>query len=163
MKKIAQIVSLLGVLCLTGCSNVSQSDYDALVAERNTLLQENKANKIVSATVHGSFVATVRSIIPSYTLDQTTPMVAVVTTFQNEPFTVFLGEDLITQVEPEKTYVFEIKEQEVNVTQQEFEEGAIIASPQLAIETHRLHISSIREAKTDEMGHQSSQMKYSIK
>lgn len=47
-----------------------------------------------SCTIGGSFTATVRDVIPDYCLDDTTPLVAVVTEFQSQPFTVYVGEEL---------------------------------------------------------------------
>lgn len=64
----------------------------------------------VDVRLYGEFTATVRSFIPSYTLDDSTPLVAVLTVFQSGPFTVPMTEELISELDVGETYRFKIED-----------------------------------------------------
>lgn len=63
----------------------------------------------IKTTVSGSFTVGVRDVIPDYCSDNVTPNVAVVTEFQSYPFTIFVGEEIGSQLEAGEIYVFTIK------------------------------------------------------
>ena len=63
----------------------------------------------IKTTVSGSFTVEVRDVIPDYCLDDITPSVAIVTEFQSYPFTLYVGEEIGSQLEIGKVYVFTIK------------------------------------------------------
>lgn len=109
------------------------------------------------ATISGSFTATVRAITPNYVLDDTTPSTAVVTCYQQTPFTVSLGEALASQVQVGETYVFEIESKRVNLMNDPTDTAQTI-SPEKAIPLYNLQISTVRPAKEDELGLNSSEL-----
>ncbi len=118
------------VLVLTGCSStVPQKEYDAVCAEREDLkakleemqrVIEMNASEGVSVSIKGSFVGTVRYLIPDYCMDDTTLSIAVVTPFQSCPFTIYVGE-LAKQLVEDQTYVFEIQEKEAEIKRSEYQ------------------------------------------
>ena len=119
-----------------------QSEFDAIRAERDALLSKNEKNPV---TISGSFTATVQLLIPDYVLDDVTPSVAVVTSFQSQPFTVYLGKDLASQIEVGESYEFEIEEKNVSLTQEQLE--AVSTAPEVAIPLYNLKVISVVEVK----------------
>ena len=126
MKRILAIaLTVLMTAALMGCGGTAEAD-SAILEQNKALLAENEQLKAQlqqteqtpqKATIRGSFVATVRQLLPDYVMDDTTPAVALVTQFQDTPFTVQLGPDLIKQVEEGKAYTFTIQDTEVDLTQ----------------------------------------------
>ncbi len=125
-KMIALILAVLMAAALAGCGSAA-GELEALRQQNETLLAENEQLKSQLAqlqqpeapkkgVISGSFVATVRKLIPDYVYDDTTPMSVLVTQFQDTPFTILLGPDLIGQVEEGKTYEFTISDTEVDLT-----------------------------------------------
>ena len=153
MKRVLPLLAALAcTLTLTSCG-VSQTDYDAMAAERDALQaqvddlssQLEDQDQEVTATLTGSFVATIRMLIPNYTLDDTTPRCAVVTLFQDSPFIIPLNEHLIDGLEIGRSYVFTIQDQEVTVPYQEWLEDPV--SPEVALALYPLSYDSIRPAE----------------
>ena len=171
MKKISVFILLLAIVAsLASCGNASesannsplppdealqsdynsllaekealQSEYDAIRAERDTLLSINEK---IPATISGSFTATVQFLIPDYVLDDITPSVAVVTSFQSHPFTVYLGKDLASQVKVGESYKFEIEEKNVSLTQEQFQTAS--TAPEVVIPLYNLQVISAVEVK----------------
>lgn len=165
MKKLSIIIlALVCVGAFSGCNGIPKEDYDAVVAERDQLIAANEELKadyetvcaerdalmanadenMVRATVCGSFVAKVRLKIPGYVLDGVTPAVAVVTSFQSSPFALYLGEELIAQVEEDGVYEFVIEPADIELTQKEYHANAL--SPATAIPAYNLRIASVAPA-----------------
>lgn len=171
MKKISTLMLVLVIMVsLAGCGNVSegannspllpnedlQSDYNFLLAEKEALLAEydalkNERDELLSksekhpVTISGSFTAMVQLLMPDYVMDDTTPAIAIVTGFQSPPFVLYLGKDLISQVEVGKCYKFEILDKEVMLTQEQFE--TVSMSPEVVIPLYNLKIASIVEVE----------------
>ena len=126
-KMIALILAVVMTAALAGCGSAA-GELEALQQQNETLLAENEQLKSQLAQlqqpeapkkgiIKGSFVAKVRKLIPDYVYDDTTPLSVVVTQFQDTPFTILLGPDLIGQVEEGKIYEFTICDTEVDLTQ----------------------------------------------
>jgi hypothetical protein len=114
------------------------------------LLEKSKGQ----VTVSGYFTATVRSTIPDYVYDNETPLMVVVTCFQSIPFTLWLGEELISQVEVGETYVFRVRETSADLTQQTAatKYGESLTSPEIAVPLFGLQIVSIAPAEEEDYG-----------
>lgn len=127
---------------ITELINVLTGKVNGLVSavnqEKDSAVESEKMGK---TTIGGSFVATVRELIPDYVLDDATPAVAIVTVYQETPFAVYIGKDLASQVEAGKTYEFFIKEKAIEVTQEQYEIGPM--SPNITIPTYSLSISCV--------------------
>lgn len=180
MKKLLALSLVFAcILSLTGCGGVSESDYAALVSERDELLLQNEALKtdyetvclerdalltegsqFIQVTISGSFVAKVRSVMPDYVLDGSTPQVAIVTSFQSGPFAVYLGKDLASQVEADGIYRFEIREENIEITQYQYDFEGIFPSD--AIPLYNLRIASVNPAQPDEYGLNCNQLQYQL-
>ena len=140
MKRKFVFLLLSIVLCiLAGCSNKPET---------------------VNAQIEGSFCAMVRDVIPDYCLDDFTPQVAVVTEFQCSPYTVYLGENLASEVEPGKAYVFTIEAKEIGEISEELLDDYI--NPAKALYEYNVRIESIRPAEEGEWGLEGTVLKYSI-
>ena len=103
----------------------------------------------IETTVSGSFTVCVRDVIPDYCLDGVTPNVAIVTEFQSYPFTLFVGEEIGSQLEIGGIYVFTIKPMVVGYTK-EYLKGLKLSS--LVWELPRMEITDFRLANEDEIG-----------
>ncbi len=168
-KTITALICLTCIMTLTGCSGVSQEEYDAVCAERDLLqaklteLQaetDDNSTDYLTVDISGHFSATVRDVIPDYCLDGSTPQVAVVTLFQDAPFTLFIGETA-DQLEIGKNYVFEIKPQEsVKMTADEYQQGC--SDVDTAISLYNIQISSFRLAEEDEWGLDTDHLVYEL-
>lgn len=148
------------ILSLSGCSDsVSKEQYDEVCAERDALLSElqtvrdsiqTETSDKMLVRISGDFTATVRHLIPDYVLDGTTPQMAVVTLFQDCPFTLHVG-DLAEQLEEGETYVFEIAPKEgVEITAEQYEHGVPFAD--VAISQYGLRVSGFRVAEESDYG-----------
>lgn len=129
---------------LTGKVNELKNEHDV------TGILPTEDNRTIPVKVSGYFTATVRSIMPDYTFDDTTPMVAVVTCFQSTPFTVWLGENLVTQVKPGETYNFEIIEKAVELNPEYI--GQALPSPEISVPLYGFQIASVTVAGEDDYG-----------
>lgn len=173
-KQFALVLVVLLVVSLTAC-NVTTKDYDAVVAERDDLLAENESLKANLAAlqntsgepsepktgiIHGYFIATVRDLIPGYTLDETTPCFAVATMFQDSPFTIYLGPNLINQVEIGKQYKFVIQDTEVDL--QKYPAVNEMLYPPEALSALNISIASVAPAADEEGGLESTKLELSL-
>lgn len=129
-------------------TDVAEDDSVQEYAEENTD-GKNTAEQTESKTqISGSFTATVRDIIPDYVLDDTTPLMGVLTLFQDSPFTVYLGENLVSKVEIGETYVFTIETVSV---EDSVDEVMSMSVPSLFY-TYGLKIVDVRPAEESETG-----------
>lgn len=173
MKKKYSIIIMALFMLLSGCNNISKSEYDSLnrkyntvVSNRDELLEEiheleaenrkleqlneaSDSNGMVKVVLSGGFSATVRSLIPNYAIHDERPLCAVVDLYQSGPFVVYLGDELISQVEEGKTYVFEIERTVVDMSQHEYKQNAGVEA---LIPLYNLRIISVRLANDDEIG-----------
>ena len=111
--------------------------------ERNTPPNE------IKTTVSGSFTVGVRDVIPDFCFDDVTPNVAVVTEFQNYPFTIFVGEEIGSQLEVGEVYVFTIKPIVVDYSK-DYLESLNLSS--LVWELPDFEITDFRLANENELG-----------
>lgn len=103
----------------------------------------------IKTTVSGSFTVGVRDVIPDYCFDDRTPNVAVVTEFQSYPFTIFVGEEIGSQLEVGETYVFTIKPIVVEYSKEYLEKMSLSS---LVWELPDFEIVDFRLANEDELG-----------
>lgn len=99
----------------------AEQEYQPFPLTIGTVWEGYTGNSTVAeekATISGSFTVIVRDVIPDYTLDDTTPTVAVVTQFQGSPFTLYVGEEIGRQLEKDEAYVFTIQAFEVAGTKE---------------------------------------------
>jgi hypothetical protein len=109
---------------------------------------ENSADEMMEAMVTGSFVATVRHIMPDFVFDER-PRIAVLTEFQSGPVLFRLDPEIISQLEIGKTYVFEVEDTPVGkISMGEYGRWGTYA---LERQSH-LNIRSIRLAEEHEKG-----------
>lgn len=104
-----------------------------------------------SCTIGGSFTATVRDVIPDYCLDDTTPLVAVVTEFQSQPFTVYVGEELGKKLLEEQNgqpLVFTVTPLTVDRSREEVQK----LSTASLLREFNLQITDCRPAEDGELG-----------
>ena len=104
-----------------------------------------------SCTISGSFTATVRDVIPDYCLDDTTPLVAVVTEFQSQPFTVYVGEELGKKLLEEQNgqpLVFTVTPLTVDRSREEVQK----LSTASLLREFNLQITDCRPAEDGELG-----------
>jgi outer membrane murein-binding lipoprotein Lpp len=174
---LSALAGMIAFTVLTGCSSVIESDYNAIVSDRDDLLAENEQLKSDyqaiadencylleklkgQVTVSGYFIATVRSTIPDYVYDDETPLMVVVTCFQSMPFTLWLGEELISQVEVGETYVFGVRETSAAMAQQTdtTKYGEPLTDPEIAVPLFGLQIVSIAPAEETDYGLEASHL-----
>lgn len=144
---------------MSGCGGgVSQEEYDLLLSENEKLsIELERERETVDAKVTGAFVATVRHTIPNYTLDNTTPTIAILTEFQLEPFMLHLDEEMTANLDVGKTYYFEVEDTPIGeIPAGEFEKGYY----DIEQGKYRLKIKSVRESKGSEGGVNSPQIRY---
>ena len=143
--------------------NTTLEQYNQLVAENTQFKKMLKAyeESTIPTKVVGGFSATVRDIIPDYCLDFTTPQVAVVTCFQDGPFTMSIGEERAKALTIGETYYFELKETEIGrLTETEFNNGW--AEPKEVLNKYGVPIEKIRLAKEDELGLESLKVRFEV-
>ena len=150
MKKSISLLLLIGATIVIGaCSNqnaeLNKTETGVLVEQE--ILDTQASN--IETTVRGSFTVCVRDIIPDYCFDDVTPNVAVVTEFQSYPFTIFVGEEIGSQLEIGKVYVFTIKPIVVGYAKEHLE-GMKLSS--LVWELSGFEITDFRLANEDEIG-----------
>ena len=143
--------------------NTTLEQYNQLLVENATLKEalDEYQEATIPTKVVGGFSATVRDVMPDYCLDFTTPQVAIVTCFQDGPFTIFIGEERAKGLTIGETYYFEFKETEIErLTEKEFNNGW--ADPKKVIEQYGVPIETIRLAKEDELGLESLKVRFEI-
>ncbi len=154
MKRILCTV-LMAVFLLAACSACGRNASDQYDEGYQKGYEDGctSVNKELTgnAVIRGSFTATVREVIPDYVLDDTTPQVAVVTLFQESPFTIFVGEELGKTLEPGQIYTFEVAETNVeDVRISDMEQAYLDLAT--AISKYQLKIDNIRPATEEEWG-----------
>ena len=150
MKKLTTLImALLCGMALTGCSNedANSAPLDTTVPT-NSVVIENEATP-ASTTVSGSFTVCVRDVIPDYVFDDTTPAVAVVTEFQDYPFTIFVGGEIGKELVTGENYVFTIAPVVVDAAKEDLEKKDISS---LLQELPQYKITDFRLATADELG-----------
>lgn len=144
---------------MSGCSGgISQEDYDLLLSQNKRLsIELEEERETVDTKVTGAFVATLRHVIPDYTLDNTTPQIAILTEFQSAPFLLHIGEEMAAKLEAGKTYYFEVEDTPIGeIPIMEFEKEYYSIEQGI----YPLIIKSVREAKESEGGLNSPQIRY---
>lgn len=143
--------------------NTTLEQYNQLVSENTQLKKTLNAYEeaTIPTKVVGGFSATVRDIIPDYCFNNTTPQVAVVTCFQDGPFTISIGEERAKVLTIGETYYFEFKATEIGrLTETEFNNGS--ADPQEVLKKYGVPIEMIRLAKEDELGLESLKVRFEV-
>jgi len=165
-KIILLLMAALMIVSLPGCGGVSKEQYNKVCAERDALkleleeLQNNTEElETVRVKLKGTFTATVRALSPDYESDDTTPLMAVVTLFQSTPFMIYTG-NFTEQLETGETYVFEIKEQVVEIPLSEYESG--YPAPEVVIPQYNLRLSGFRESVESDWGLDSVHLVYEL-
>lgn len=167
MKKIIAFLCVCLCLLLPGCSGAPQGPsaqelqqkLDEAVAQRDALQTqldeavaklEAPGGETVKVTVAGTFTATVRSLIPNYVLDDSTPMMAVVTTFQSTPFILYTR-DQTSALTAGETYIFTVESAQVEISKAEYEKG--VPNPATADALYGgLHVFYIAPAGEEDVG-----------
>ena len=148
-KSVILLLLVLVVGAMSACGNqaVAVEKEEVVVSEE----QEEMDNQLddVKTTVSGSFTVGVREVIPDYCSDNVTPTVAVVTEFQSYPFTIFVGEEIGSQLEAGEVYVFTIKPIVVDYTKESLEKMQLSS---LAWELPGFEITDFRLANEEELG-----------
>jgi hypothetical protein len=78
----------------------------------------------------------------------------VVTCFQSSPFTLWLGDELISQVEVGETYVFRVRETSIALAQQTAapQYAVPLTNPEIAVPLFGSQIVSITPAEEEDYG-----------
>ena len=106
-----------------------------------------KAERTVEdVIVYGEFTAAVRALLPDYVLDGETLSVAVVTLFQDGPFTLYLGVGGAKDLEVGGIYTFEIEETALSG---ENTDDLEYIDPSWFLAKHNIRIKNIRRADED--------------
>lgn len=150
MKKFILVFGLISIILVIGaCSNqdIEQIREETEISEEHKVTDMLASN--IETTVSGSFTVCVRDVIPDYCLDGVTLNVAIVTEFQSYPFTLFVGEEIGSQLEIGEIYVFTIKPMVVDYTK-EYLKGLNLSS--LVWELPQMEITDFRLANEDELG-----------
>lgn len=121
--------------------------------------RDDESGDLVHMKLTGSFAVTVRELIPDYCLDDVTPTVAVVTCFQDAPFTLYVGEEMASQMTVGERYVFEIEETDLGEIPRDMPER-YPASPEAVISMFHVKIANIRPAEDEEWGLDSIRLAY---
>lgn len=143
---IIMTVALFAVAC--NDENVVNNHVEVTNAEE----QEVADTQVITdakTTVSGFFTVCVRDVIPDYCMDDVTKTVAVVTEFQSNPFTIYVGEEIAKQLEIGQTYVFSIRPIEVDKAKEELEEMSLAS---LVWELPGFEITEIRLANENDLG-----------
>lgn len=158
MKKSIITVLLVAVMAfsLVACGgNTGTSVSDVETKTENETANNNAEVKTERVTVSGSFVVTVREVIPDYCLDDFTPTVAVVTEFQGPPFVLYVGGTIGAQLNVGETYVFSIHEFAIDCSKEELQKCSVAAMEMLFPE---FQVTDFRLATEEEIGLDSLQL-----
>ena len=150
MKKLILLFGAIGISVVLGaCGNQGseQSKKETEVLEEQKMV-DTQTNSM-ETTVRGSFTVYVRDVIPDYCMDDVTPTVAVVTEFQSYPFTIFVGEEIGSQLEIGKNYIFTIKPIAVNIAKEDLKSMNLSS---LVWELPDFEITEFRLATENEIG-----------
>ncbi|MBQ5675909.1 MAG: hypothetical protein IIV45_12700 [Lachnospiraceae bacterium] len=150
MKKSIVSVLLIGVAIVAGaCNSQEVAQNNAEVAMANEQEEPEMAVNVEKTTVSGSFTVCVRDVIPDYCMDDVTKNVAVVTEFQSNPFTVYVGEEIANQLEMGQNYVYTINPIKVDEAKEDLEEMSLSS---LVWELPEFEITDFRLANENELG-----------
>ena len=150
MKKSIVSIVLIGVAIVAGaCNSQEVAQNNAEVAMANEQEEPEMAVNVEKTTVSGSFTVCVRDVIPDYCMDDVTKNVAVVTEFQSNPFTVFVGEEIANQLEIGQNYVFTINPIKVDEAKEDLEEMSLAS---LVWELPGFEVAEFRLANENELG-----------
>lgn len=147
MNKCLKIFTIVALsLCIAGCNKSETSEVDVAIEEATS-----------RTTISGEFTVGVRDVIPNYCFDDVTPCVALVTEFQSYPFTIYVGEEIGSQLKKGNQYVFSIEPIEVNYSVEELQKMNLSS---LVWEIGELKITGFRLAKEEELGLSSLQLSF---
>ena len=150
MKKSIVSIVLIGVAIVAGaCNSQEVAQNNAEVAMANEQEEPEMAVNVEKTTVSGSFTVCVRDVIPDYCMDDVTKNVAVVTEFQSNPFTVYVGEEIANQLEIGQNYVFTINPIKVDEAKEDLEEMSLAS---LVWELPGFEVAEFRLANENELG-----------
>lgn len=153
MKKLILLFGLIGVILVLGACTNRDTEQNRMETETS---EEQEINDTLSnnakTTISGSFTVCVRDIIPDYCMDGVTSTVAVVTEFQSYPFTVFVGEEIGSQLEVDKIYVFSIDPIVVDYPKEYLQQLNLSS---IVWEFSDFEITDFRLANEDELGMES--------
>ena len=111
-------------------------------------LEDNAAGGKEDVFVYGDFTATLRALTPDYVLDGDTPQVAILTLFQDTPFTLYIGYEKAYELEVGNTYTFELQTTEIEADPDELE----YPDPTYFLRKYNIGIENIRPAEEEELG-----------
>ena len=147
MNKCLKLFTILVLsLCIAGCGKSKTSEVDAIKEEDTSRTR-----------IRGEFTVGVRDVIPDYCYDDVTPCVALVTEFQSYPFTIYVGDEIGSQLQKGNQYVFSIEPIEVNYSVEELQKMNLSS---LVWEIGELKIIGFRLAKEEELGLSSLQLSF---
>jgi len=162
MKKLS--VLFICALLLCGCSSKSapQQNEEPTVETVKEINTEELSEELIECYIAGSFVATVRHLIPDYCFDGTTLTTAVVTLFQDGPIAIYVGEEIASELTEGERYVFTVKDNHVRtVTKEDFELGYVDVRD--AVIMKNVRIDSVRPAEEYEAGLDTCWLEYTGK
>jgi len=155
MKKVL-IFALTLSLLLIGCSASEESKTPQPTYNQT-------AEETIDCYITGSFVATLRHLIPDYCLDGTTLTTAVVTLFQDGPIAIYVGEEIASEMTEGERYVFYVKDDTIRtISEEEFETGSIEGGVDVrdAMIMKNVRVESVRLAEEHEAGLDTCWLKY---
>lgn len=147
MRKLFLSVVVGLVVCLVGCGK-----------SEGTKTFGNEEAQTNSTTVSGSFTVEVIDVIPDYCFDDVTPCVAIVAEFQSYPFTLFVGEEIGSQLKAGEIYVFDIEPITVNYPKETLAQMNLSS---IVWELSDFQVIDARLAEENEMGMESLQLTFS--
>ena len=150
MKKWILLFGIIGIVVVLGaCGNqgAEQSKKETEILEEQKMIDTQTSS--LETTVSGSFTVYVRDVIPDYCVDDVTPSLAVVTEFQSYPFTIFVGEEIGSQLKIGMNYVFTIKPIVVNIAKEDLKSMNLSS---LVWELPGFEITEFRLATENEIG-----------
>jgi len=159
MKKVL-IFALTLSLLLIGCSASEESKTPQPTYNQTA---EETVEETIDCYITGSFVATLRHLIPDYCLDGTTLTTAVVTLFQDGPIAIYVGEEIASEMTEGERYVFYVKDDTIRtISEEEFETGSIEGGVDVrdAMIMKNVRVESVRLAEEHEAGLDTCWLKY---
>lgn len=148
-KRSVLFLLVLVAIVMSACGNpeITGEEEEVVVSDEHEGA-DGQLNDVKTA-VSGSFTVGVRAVIPDYCSDDTTLNVAVVTEYQSYPFTIFVGEEIGSQLEVGEVYVFTIKPIVVDCAKESLEKMELSS---LAWELPGFEITDFRLANEEEIG-----------
>ncbi len=157
MNKLWLMMFIFIAILLNGCSQdcIPLEEYQKILNEKEALEQAlYEKDEYIDVRVNGEFTATVRAFLPDYVLDDSTPLVAVLTIFQSGPFTVHMNEELISELEVGEIYRFIIEDTLIGkshqITPSIFEKG--VPPVEELFCKYNIRIENFRKPHENELG-----------